>query len=290
MKTILITGACGYIGSHIAHALSETPSVIHGVDKNIEQNDIRDVCTVFKWDITDPLTVPSELLSDYDIIIHLASETMVSHSVENPWMHYHTNVAGTNQILQLFNTDHFIYGSSSSAHHPESSPYATSKFMAESLVKASGQPYTLARFYNVSGNSGYQKYEASYYHLIRKLAAVVCGKFPEFVIYGDSYGTPDGTAIRNYTHVTDIVSSVVKLCDHGATSQPECLGSTRGYSVLEVAHIMQAIAGKSIDWVYESARPGDVAQSHMPMQSQFFSETLNIQAQCESALEAERDT
>ena len=117
------------------------------------------------------------------------------------------------------------------------------------------------------------------------MAAVANGLYPEIGIYGTDYDTRDGTTIRNYTHVKDIVDSLYKMIEHGPTNNIECLGSTTGSSVLEVVSAMENVIDKPINKVYCDKRPGEVVVSVLPEVSKFFTETKSLEDICKSALE-----
>jgi len=288
-KKVLVTGAAGYIGSHLVKALYNNGFTVHGIDNNWNQNDINEYCETFFWDLTTEI-IPDGLLTHYDAIVHLASETMVSRSVAEPYTYYLTNITGTHNLLKYVKTDHLIYGSTGSAFNPGSSPYSTSKRASEDVVVASGTPYSICRFYNVSGNDGFDKFDPTYYHLIRKAAAVATGKFDKIQIYGSDFDTPDGTAIRNYTHVKDIVSAVMKIVYHGATYNIECLGNTKGYSVKQVIDTMNSLLENKLIVEVSDKRVGDVDVSVLPNQSKFFTENHTLLDQCSSALEMANDS
>lgn len=283
MKRILVTGATGYIGSHLIKALSNSGYIVDGLDFNNSQNNIQPyVDNFYHIDITGEFYIGRQ----YDTVVHLAAKTMVAKSVENPMEYYKTNLLGTENILKKCKFKNFLYGSTGSAFQPGSSPYATSKRAAEDLVYLLDN-YTVARFYNVSGNQGFKKYDNSFYHLIRKAAAVANGRFSCLDIYGDDYNTPDGTTIRNYTHISDIVNGLVNIIEYGSTNKVECLGSSIGYSVKEVIAAMNKACGYEINTTIKPRRPGEVEISILPEQSRFFRESKSILDQCKSALETE---
>jgi UDP-glucose 4-epimerase len=283
-KKILITGATGYIGSHLTKKLCDYGCIVTGIDYNLNQNDISKYAEkVIYWDIRENKRITKD---NYDCVIHLAARTKVSESVLFPYDFYHTNIIGTQNVIDNLEFDNFIYSSTGAAFQPETSPYAMSKRAGEDLVKLLDK-FSICRFYNVSGNNGFNKFDDGHYHLIRKAAAVVNGIYDKIQIFGTDYPTRDGTTIRNYTHVDDITESVKNLVLNGPTNNIECLGNTKGYTVLEVIKMMEKVSKKSINLEMSSRRPGDSIESLLPNQSKYFKELHTLEDQCSSALENE---
>lgn len=282
---VLVTGATGYIGAHLVKALAKHGHTVIGSDFNLKQNDISAFVESFiPWDIRMPYLGK---INDLDAVVHLAAKTKVAVSVEHPREFYETNVCGTMNVIDAVDTGHFLHCSTGCAMFPESSPYATSKFVAEDIVSELTR-FSICRFFNVSGNDGFKKFDDSYYHLIRKAAAVANGLLPSISIYGTNYPTRDGTAVRNYSHVSDITDGLISLIDHGPTGEIENFGNTRGYSVREVISTVEAVSGKKLNVVEAPRRQGDIASSLMPYQSQFYVENRSLEDQCASALESEK--
>ena len=283
-KTVLVTGATGYIGSHVVKQLHEHGYSVTGTDYNLNQNNILPhVDDLIEWDIRNHRSFSDH----YDTVVHLAALTRVSDSVADPDSFYKTNVDATLNVIQSVNFDHFVFGSTGSAFYPSSSPYAASKAIAESVIQTLVPNFTHCRFYNVSGNDGFIKFDDERSHLIRRLAATVNGVYPDFRIFGRDYPTRDGTAVRSYVHVADIAEAIVRVVDNGPTNQIECFGTSEGYTVKEVVDAMVRVSGKTILKIYEPRRPGDVAVSTMNQPSKFFKETRSIEDQCRSALQYE---
>jgi UDP-glucose 4-epimerase len=282
---ILVTGAAGYIGSHLVKQCADLGYTIHGLDHNWNQNNIDSfISKKIHADIRDNIT---NVDSHYDCIIHLAASVLAHESVLNPVLYYDTNLTGTKNVINSSATEHFIFCSTGAAFEPTSSPYAMSKRAAEDFF-VSATNYSICRFYNVCGNDGFMKYDNGFNHLIRKAAAVVNGLYPDISVYGTDYDTRDGTTIRNYTHVSDIVDSILKIINHGPTKNIECLGNTSGYSVLEVIDTMKKVSGIDFKVKYDSRRLGDCAVSILPNQSQFFTEVHSLEDQCRSTIQYEK--
>lgn len=282
---IAITGVCGYIGSHLAYSLYQDGHKIIGFDNNLNQNNLDFIDKLHFWDINTPYTNKQS----FDCVVHLASATMVEESVKKPWLFYNTNIFGTKNVIETLPTDHFVFSSSGSAFNPQSSPYAASKKAAEEIVAEHCTNFTNLRFFNVSGNAGFSKFENNYYHLIRRAAATANGIFPNIEVYGNDYDTRDGTCIRNYTHITDIVNGI-KKCVYStpANNNFECLGNSKGYTVLEVIKTMQKVSCKDFPIIYKPKRQGDIDISTVPKESKFFKETKTLEDQCIDALHYER--
>lgn len=282
---IAVIGASGYIGSHLCYQLKKLKYCIHAYDINLSQNDISFVDNLLEYDIKKM----SKILDNYDCVVLLAALTKVHYSVLNPFSYYETNLIGTKNVLNSFNTDHIIFASSGSAFNPDSSPYARSKRAAEDIIIEHGTPYTNLRFYNVSGNDRFVKYDTERYHLIRRAAATANGIYNSMDIYGDDYDTLDGTCIRNYTHVNDIVNGIINSIHNGPMNTPyECLGNTTGYSVKQVIDTIKKISGVDFPVFIKPRRLGDVSKSVVPESSLLFTEKHTLEDQCRSALVYER--
>lgn len=281
---VLVTGATGYIGAHVVYALSKLGYEVTAVDNNWGQNDISNYAKrCVNWDIR----FKNRLIKDkFSAVIHLAALTSVARSVAEPLLYYRANLLGTHNVIECLSTEHFIYCSTGAAAEPSTSPYALSKRAAEDLVSVLPN-YSICRFYNVSGNNGFKKYDDSYSHLIRKAALVANGLSPSLTIFGTDYNTKDGTTIRNYTHISDIVQSIVNIIKNGPTKSVENLGNINGFSVLEVIAEIKKISGVDFPVLLAPRRAGDSATSILGAQSKFFNERHSLLDQCSSALKEE---
>lgn len=288
---ILVTGATGYIGAHVCDALYHSGHNVIGTDYNTNQNDISSVVDDFlEWDIREPLR---KSWLKIDKVVHIAAMTKVPNSVKNPYDYYMTNVIGTKNVIDLVDSKHMVYCSTGSAFDPSANPYAATKYGGELITQQFCDKYSLVRFYNVSGNNGMLKYDDDVSHLIRKAARVVNAvknreNSASMNLYGTDFDTRDGTCIRNYTHVKDIVDGVVRITENQATNQVECLGSPKGVSVLEVIDTMKRVSGIDFKVNVSGRRDGDTATSTVPIESQFFEETKTLEDMCRDALEVEK--
>jgi UDP-glucose 4-epimerase len=254
---VMVTGASGYIGSHVCKQLKEHGHTVYGFDLNIhnEHNDVEKYCDKF-WvqDLMDHW-----LMGWGDAVVHLAGRSVVPQSLKEPSAYYRTNIMGTKNAVEKLRTENFIFASTSSAFEM-ASPYARSKVGAEDVIKEKADGYTIFRFFNVSGTDGVNRQLGVASHLIRVAAMVAAGKLPNVKVFGNDYDTRDGTCIRDYIHVSDLSSSIVKAVETGPSNTPyECLGSQSGWTVHEVLDTMEKVTGVSMNREIVGRRLGDQA-------------------------------
>ena len=277
MMKVLVTGATGYIGSHVCKILKEHGHYVEAWDINIWgiYNDIMGYCDQFyHYDVT------KNVKGEYDAVVHLAGRSLVEPSVKEPTAYYFTNIFGTANMLDRVNTDHFVFASTSSAWEM-ASPYARSKVAAEDVIKEKAAGYTIFRFFNVSGTNGHFHQLNPPSHLIHIAALCAAGKIPQINIYGTDYPTRDGTCIRDYVHVVDLAGAIVKAVESGPTNTPyECLGSNQGYSVLEVLDTMEQVTGVKLNRVYTKRRDGDAVSSVVDKLSNFIKLEKTLEDMC----------
>ena len=286
--SILITGGAGYIGSHMAHRLIEAgedvvvlDNLSTGVEKNLPQN-IRFI----RGDIADQ-TLVSRLIETHkvDSVIHFAGSVVVPESVERPLDYYANNTSATRTLIEacvqhqvpnfLFSSTAAVYGSPPTMPVSEEgpveplSPYGRSKLMTEWILQdaaaAHGIKFGILRYFNVagadpSGRTGQSTPRAT--HLIKRACQVATGQAPHLTIFGTDYDTPDGTGVRDYIHVSDLVDIhervLAHLRDKGQSILLNC-GYGRGFSVRQVAAAVERISGRTLEIELAPRRPGDLA-------------------------------
>lgn len=288
MKTpILITGGCGYIGSHIVHTLRDAgyqPVVVDNLSSSradLLPNDV----PFYQADVNDTAAL-EQVLRQHDIktVIHMAAFLSVEESVSQPLKYYQNNVGGTCSLLQaclncgvkklIFSSTGATYASSdqpiseTDATEP-GSPYGLSKLMAEKVIRdvaaSSDLTAVILRYFNVAGadpqgRTGQQGLKAT--HLIARACQAANGDAGEMKIFGDDYQTIDGTCVRDYIHVSDLaeIHRVVMEEDFNENFKVFNCGYGSGYSVKQVVDRFRAVTGQKFDVVKAPRRPGDLMQ------------------------------
>ncbi|MCV3240696.1 UDP-glucose 4-epimerase GalE [Mesorhizobium sp. ZC-5] len=284
--TVLVTGGAGYIGSHMVWELLDAGEDVVVLDR---------LSTGFEWavapeaklvvgDVGD-IGLVSSIIRKHkvDAVIHFAGSIVVPESVADPLGYYENNTSKTRSLLEAVvreNVPHFIFSSTAAVYggaglepvredaplKPES-PYGVSKLMTEWMLRdtaaAHGLRYTALRYFNVSGadprgRTGQSTPGAT--HLIKVACETATGKRPWMQVYGTDYPTPDGTCIRDYIHVSDLVAAhrlaLARLRAGGDSLTANC-GYSHGYSVLEVIDSVRRVHGADFDVRIAARRPGD---------------------------------
>lgn len=291
MKNILVTGGAGYIGSHMVLELIKngyTPIVIDNLSRSNKKNleSIEKFCgTEIKF-INKDLTKPIDdlELENIDGIIHFAAYKYVGESVKNPLLYYKNNVVGLINLLdwaQKNKIDKFIFSSSCSVYgtpvtnivdeeseiKPES-PYGDSKAICERILKnysnATNTKIAVLRYFNVAGNSTAPligDLDLNPQTLLPSIVTAFLGiKEFKFTLFGIDYPTKDGSCIRDYIHVQDLVDAHLKsleyLNSHSGVNIFN-LGNGIGTSVLEIIKSFEQITGKKLDYNIAPRRSGD---------------------------------
>jgi len=287
--TVLVTGGAGYIGSHMVYELLDAGERVVVLDN---------LSTGFDWAVAKgvPLIVAetgdqallTRLIREHgvDAIIHFAASIVVPDSVRDPLGYYRNNTMNSRALMECAvkcGVQHFIFSSTAAVYgNPAQvpvqedaptqpiSPYGWSKLMTEIMLRDAGSAYGLAhvilRYFNVAGadpqrRTGQSTKAAT--HLIKVAAETALGLRQKLEIFGTDYPTPDGTCIRDYIHVSDLVrahADALRYLRGGGPSLTLNCGYGHGFSVLEVIDAVKRAAG--VDFKVERAprRPGDPAQ------------------------------
>lgn len=271
MNKILITGCSGYVGSHLCKILKSNPNYeIHGLDICKPQVDIKNflyqnITFNQHWNINE----------EYDCVIHLAAEVAVGRSVSNPILYYQTNTIGTLNVLKNIKTKRFVHASTGSAG-PMNNPYGISKRAAEQVVNQycieNSIPYTIFRFYNVTGTDGFNPTnpDGLMWNLMN------AQKTGSFDLFGDDYNTEDGSAIRDYTHVNEICYSVIKAIDQ-SSNKIENLGHGVGTTVKQMISLYKKVNNCDFKVRICSRREGDLESSVLDNPSSFMQKLYTME-------------
>lgn len=285
MKNCIVTGGAGYVGSHCCKELAKS-----GYNPITIDNLYRGHKELVKWgpfyecDILDREKLDL-IFKKYapKSVFHFAGLTYVGESVDSPDSYYRTNTMGTLSLLNAmkkYGCYNVVFSSTAATYgvpqyipideeHPQMpiNPYGRSKFFVEQILedfnKAYGIKYAALRYFNASGadpecETGEMHDPET--HLIPLVISAASGRKDCIKIFGNDYPTEDGTAIRDYIHVTDLASAHIKALElliQGTEKIKLNLGTGKGYSVLDVIKMVETITGTTINTINEQKRQGD---------------------------------
>ena len=286
-KSVIITGAQGFIGSHTAKAFKEAGWYVIGVDwNNTIPNSVKYIDELISCDFVDCARLFPNIFRA-SAIVHCAGTSLVGPSIENPAVYYDNNCAKTNQLmLQLkelewhgvivFSSSAAVYGIPEdpsniveTADKAPINPYGKSKLFCESIISDACSAYNFRgialRYFNAcgcdpNGTLGHVKDDT---HMIPRVLSAYQANQP-FILYGHDYDTPDGTCIRDYLHVSDIAAAhleAVALAKKLKPAQFDCynLGTGIGYSNREIISAAEQVVNNYINVHAGSRRVGDPA-------------------------------
>lgn len=284
--SVLVLGGAGYIGSHAVYQLINQQKKVIVID-NLQTGHeaaVHPQATFYKGDIRDIAFLREVFEHEtIDAVLHFAAHSLVGESMKKPLEYFDNNVFGTQVLLQAmaeYNIKKVVFSSTAATYgEPDSipitedaatnpsNPYGETKRIMEKMMKWSEQAYGIQyislRYFNVAGaqKSGTigEDHDPET-HLIPIVLDVALGKRPFITIFGDDYDTPDGTCIRDYIHVEDLIDAHLLALNY-LNNQKESnifnLGSNQGFSVKEIIETARSITGKDIPSKTGERRAGD---------------------------------
>lgn len=297
---ILVTGGCGYIGSHACVELLEAGHDVVVVDNlvNSSAEPLRRIEAItgrsigfVEADIADKKAMQSLFASyQFDGVMHFAGLKAVGESTSQPLSYYQNNITGSLvlfDVMQTAGVKKLIFSSSATVYGvPEAvpiheqagleatNPYGRTKLFIESILKDiaaadSEWKVALLRYFNPvgaheSGNIG-EDPSGIPNNLMPYIAQVAIGRRKQLSIFGNDYPTPDGTGIRDYIHVVDLAKGHLAALNRlnqsaGGEVLVTNLGTGQGYSVLEMVQAFERASGRAVPYEIVSRRDGDVAE------------------------------
>jgi UDP-glucose 4-epimerase len=282
---ILIVGGAGYIGSHMVKSLLAAGHEIVVADNF--STGYRDALVggqLAELDIANAAALDTLFNTQrIDVVFHFASYIQVGESVNEPGKYYANNLAATLTLLQAMEragVRRFIFSSTAAVYgdpnyvpideaHPKApiNPYGRSKWMVEQILEDFDRAYGLKsvclRYFNAAGADPDQQLGERHEpetHLIPLILQAASGRRSAITVFGRDYDTPDGTCIRDYIHVADLVAAHALALDYlqaGGASKAFNLGNGQGFSVQQVIDTARQVTGKTINVVDAPRRAGD---------------------------------
>ncbi len=299
--SVLVTGGAGYIGSHAAHALVRRSEKVVVLD-NLSTGDrafVPPQAEFVNGDAGDAELV-RRLVRNFgvDAVLHFAGSISVPESIEMPLDYYDNNTCAARTLIEaciasgvgqfIFSSTAAVYGATGMSPVAEGAatnpltPYGRSKLMVEWMLADAAHAhnfrYVALRYFNVAGvdsDGGAGQPRRQMAHLIKRVAEVAVGRADHLDVFGNDYPTSDGTAVRDYIHIRDLVEAHVLALDHlragGSASVFNC-GYGTGASVLDVVTAFERVAARALPRRVAPRRAGDAA--YVVANSTRLSETL----------------
>lgn len=282
---ICVTGGAGYIGSHACYALAQRGDPVLVVD-NLSTGNIGAVRwgPLAKIDLRDTDALTEALLQhNVRTVLHFAASAYVGESVENPSKYYDNNVGGMLSLLTACRdagVREFVLSSSCATYGiPETlpvtetaaqcpiNPYGRTKLICEQVLQdiapEIGMTYAILRYFNVAGadpSGALCEQHDPETHLLPLALFAATGHGPALRLFGMDFDTPDGTCLRDYVHVSDLVEghlAAVDRLNQGAGPLTVNLGAGHGHSTLDVIQMVERVIGRPVPWHPAPRRAGD---------------------------------
>ena len=273
---VMVTGAGGYIGSHVCKLLTQRGDDVVGIDRSPVRHDY---CNARQY--TDYKNVYSQMFKDVECVVHIGATSLVGPSVTDPATYYQNNIGSTLDLLdqmRFHGVKKLVFASSAACYgepeedvcaenmpHTPCNPYGWSKRMMEIILNDYANAYGLdsvsLRFFNVAGATGDLGPAKEGTHIIsRAIERTIANQ--KFTLFGKNFDTPDGTCVRDYVHVEDIAQGVlnsIELLDTTNGAHIFNLGGKKGYSNLEIIDSINRVTPLTVDLEYGDPRAGDPA-------------------------------
>ena len=286
MKTILVAGGAGYIGSHMVALLVKRGYEVIVADnlRTGHWQAVKGAKKLYVGDLRDNAFL-EQVFSENDIdgVINFAAFSLVGESVTNPLKYYGNNVEGAVSLLNAMKAhgvDKMVFSSTAATYgEPEkqpieehdrtepTNPYGATKLAIENMLKwcdrAYGIRYAALRYFNAAGSdteTGIGEDHDPESHLIPLVMKTALGQRDHIGIFGEDYPTADGTCVRDYIHVNDLAEAHLLALEYlagGGSSDVFNLGSGDGYSVKEIIETARRVTGREIKATVEPRRTGD---------------------------------
>jgi UDP-glucose 4-epimerase len=283
---ILVTGGAGYIGSHTVQELIQQGFEVVVLDNfSTGKRELVPDGKVIEGDLRDLSDLERFFrLHAFQGVLHFASLIQVGESYVDPQKYYRHNLITSLNLLHAMlqaNVKFFIFSSSAAVYgipvhtpilesHPlnPTNPYGMTKFFVEKILldyeRAYGLKFISLRYFNAAGADPEGRMGEMHEpetHLIPNILMSLLGDKDDFSLFGNDFSTPDGTAIRDYVHVTDLAKAHVralKKLPELTNSEFINLGTNKGYSIMEVIKTVEAVTGRKVSYTVKPKRKGDV--------------------------------
>lgn len=280
MKTALVTGSSGYLGSHLCKYLKQSDWKVVAIDIVRPKHSYYDVfqyVDVRNHEVINYLFLKTKI----DAVFHMAGRIEIGESIKNPTEFWEVNTGGTCTILNAMKkhgVKYFVYSSTAGVYKPDRinklfdipisemdnvtfdhNPYSASKLASENAIKQSGINYVIFRYFNLAGADEEldigENHEPET-HLIPRIFQ----NLNNFELYGDDYDTEDGSCVRDYVHVTDVAKAHLTGLEYlmsGGQSVLMNLGTGKGHSNLEIINLIKNKLNLPVKYTVVSRRQGD---------------------------------